>query len=142
MSMWTTTFIASGRLLLYETPEKGRSRTQALHCADWLQDKLTMSLGQLLAHHLDVWRDSYYSALFWVILNDRNPGELDDDPEEHELWFGYRSDLRHAGIRDAEEAIRVSPSVMRAFEKGCDLASSGRGYAEPTSRQSRLKKLA
>ncbi len=98
-------------------------------------------MPELLVHHLEVWRDSFRSALFWVISRgQRTPIEGYD--EDHDLWFGYRSDLRHAGILDPFDAITLSPSVLKSFQEGIALAKCERGYAEPTIRQQRKKKPA
>ena len=108
------------------------------------------SIEDLLRHHVSVWRDSFRTALAWVLdagwgKYPMFPGPEDTDGQS--LWLGYRSDLRHAGVSEAVEEIRqdetTHPTLWEASQRHLDyLLADEQGIAEgypiPTSMQKRL----
>lgn len=106
------------------------------------------TMPDLLRHHIGVWRESFGTALAWCATNGhgRYPAvPPKEDTDGRKLWFGYRSDLRHAGLIDIQ-AFRAHPSRFPAFFGLC-LRSLGDvdgddTYPLPSSMQERLSGLA
>jgi len=53
-----------------------------------------------LAHHLAQWRERYEHALVWWRIRTGDDGNAnpmgEEDEEGRQMWFGFRSDLRHS----------------------------------------------
>jgi hypothetical protein len=84
---------------------------QVVRVSSRLQDP--MPRGQLARDHVAVWRESFRTALAWFVTGGFD-GKYTEcpkyatDPEGFHSWFGYRSDLRHAGVISAAEILRTA----------------------------------
>jgi hypothetical protein len=67
---------------------------------------VTVTMTEVLAGHLRQWRESFRTALIWMVLAGY-PNKLDPaaDKETKKLWWGYHSDLRHAGVLDQARGL-------------------------------------
>src|SRR5262249_14970997 len=110
--------------------------------------RLRMNAEQI-TKHLYLWRESFRTALVWFVLEGFGAyTELPNpqvDREGHDMWWGYRSDLRHAGVRDAANAIRDDPSscdqfpgIWASYESGLYDSHVRGDYPLPSSMQNRL----
>jgi hypothetical protein len=82
---------------------------QAVRLASRLPSPLTATQ---LANHVAVWRESFRTALAWFITGGFDGKytecpKFDADPEGWQTWWGYRSDLRHAGVHKEAEVLRT-----------------------------------
>jgi hypothetical protein len=104
---------------------------------------LPSSLPVLLSRALDVWRESFRAALMWVIT--MGPGDCPDAEDKRDDWWGYRSDLRHAGVLEQAEQMRDGsdgfPCLRESHLAGLDRAIREMSYALPSNRQGRLQRL-
>jgi hypothetical protein len=80
---------------------------QAVRLAARLRSPLTSAQ---LAEHIADWRKSFRTALGWFITgrfaeNYEQPQNC--HPDMH-LWWGYRADLRHAGVFREPEVLRTA----------------------------------
>jgi hypothetical protein len=100
-----------------------------------------------LRRHLETWRESFRTAIAWMLTDglskskDLKPPRWQDDPERAELWWGYCSDLRHAGVLEAVKAIHNNPDAFPGIDASCDAGLRDmaddfeKGYPVPTCMQ-------
>jgi hypothetical protein len=111
-----------------------------------------------LAKHVSTWRKHFRTALAWFVTD--GFGEYKDlpdqeaDPEGAEMWWLYRSDLRHAGVAEEAEALRAAyrlgsdawkaarsryPGLWASCRAGIlDNEASEESYLLPSGMQGRL----
>jgi hypothetical protein len=97
-----------------------------------------------LAHHLAQWRERHEHALVWLGMQ-RTAGVVHAkdmaDEEERQMWWGFRSDLRHSSSLGREEqplgpeGSRVRAMVLRVIRTICES-----GVIVPTIMQERIRK--
>jgi hypothetical protein len=93
--------------------------------AFWWASQLALTRGfgnfpgpdEWLAHHLARWRQRYEHALVWwrTMREDgvARPEDLDDE-EDRQMWWGFRSDLRHSSsVKRAEQPLGPAGSPDR-----------------------------
>jgi hypothetical protein len=110
----------------------------------WLIEKTSWSgdrIASILETHLHEWRESIRTALVRLVLD----LGIDFDkvgPEDHKEWWGYHSDLRHAGVITAAEEMKANPQahpvLFRSLEAGVDDMFRVGSYPLPSSFQHRL----
>jgi hypothetical protein len=100
----------------------------------WASQAVLVGLdSDRLGRHLATWRESFRTALSWLYLHSRSAGTtggaVPDGEEDRMLYWGYSSDLRHAGVTAAAEAVfdgsDAYPGVQAALLEG--LAHMDRG---------------
>jgi hypothetical protein len=114
--------------------------------AVWLAEKFSWSADRIAAtlqEHLGVWREHFRTALVFVSLGEHFLKSADGP----DLYWGYRSDLRHAGaIREAEAMFATKdaatyPGLWKSWLAGhddMDRAHQADGYLLPSCKQGRL----
>ncbi len=125
--------------------------TQVIRVADAVPSVATR-LASFLHHHLEVWRESFRTAL--ALLSEKPDADamefLVSDPEGgpndlRDQWFGFRSDLRHAGARDAAlEMLKnpaAHPSLRQSQLEGIRALARDGSYLLPSCMQGRLDKF-
>jgi hypothetical protein len=82
---------------------------------------------------LDAWWDSIQSAIGYMFIHgdDSEPPDRKKYPRQAHDWWGYRSDLRHAGLLEACEEKRLTKEQwLQASDKVCN-----HGMAYPSACQ-------
>jgi hypothetical protein len=113
-----------------------------VHFADASAD-IAERFASILHHHLEVWRESFRTALAAIARLGRD--HFKDFPDGHAQWWGYYSDLRHACALNAALELTMDPashpSLHRSSSAGLlDIARQG-SRALPSSMQGWLDGL-
>jgi DUF3102 family protein len=115
--------------------------------AVWLIEKFSWAADRVattLQEHLGLWRESIRTALVRLLLDLGTDYEQVAE-EDRKEWWGYHSDLRHAGVLSAAKQMMVNPQaypvLLRSMEAGIqDMASAG-SYPLPSGMQGRLDRF-
>jgi hypothetical protein len=112
-----------------------------VHFADEFPE-FAQRFASYLHDALAIWRESFRTALVMVA---RLPPHVFLGDEEDAIWWGYHSDLRHAGVIRAAEAMATNPGaypvLFQSSEAGfADWTRLG-SYPLPSCRQGRLDRL-
>jgi hypothetical protein len=101
--------------------------------------KFAEEFSSILRHHLKVWRESFRTAL--VVVGCLGPDFLKGD-DAVDIYWGYRSDLRHAGALEAALEIKENPTghtaLSNSMEAGFDDIDQHGSYVLPSNMQGRL----
>ena len=100
----------------------------------------------IIRNHVARWRESLYTALDMFLTHDMlECGEIENGSLSVAEWWGYHSDLRHAGILDAAKAIKEGhaaryPTIAAGQKRfRNDLCERGT-FVLPSSHQGRVGK--
>jgi hypothetical protein len=103
-------------------------------------DLVAVRPAQALADHLRLWRESFRTAIVWLEVVGGYDRPADEDARR--LWYGYRSDLRHAGALQAVEAWRLDndafPGISESCWEGLGQFCREETYPLPSGMQGRL----
>ena len=120
------------------------SATIMLHSV--LPDPAEYTVAWILHHHLASWRESIHAALFvFRFIDMPEGGKSENTCVPASEWWGYFSDLRHAGLLDAAKAIKERhadryPNLAAGNMRfGHDVLVRG-SFALPSSRRTGLDK--
>jgi hypothetical protein len=110
------------------------------HLAATYPEFFDQKLSAILYFNLEIWRESFRAALVWEF--ERNAFKCDNEVEERRFFWGYKSDLRHAGVSRAVEEMRRDPnshpSLRNSLDAGFDHFVDLGTYPEPSNMQGRL----
>jgi hypothetical protein len=103
--------------------------------------KVATQFTSVLAHHLKVWRESFRTALAWMLCY----GTTEDgvvspsQAEERAIWWGYHSDLRHSGALEAAgvvyRGLNAYLGIKNSLWEGLGMIGREGSYLLPSSWQ-------
>jgi hypothetical protein len=85
--------------------------SMAALCHSLIRDPGDLTVARIIRRHVAKWRQSLHTALYVFLTHDRpeRVQTADGKPTEGE-WWGYHSDLRHAGILEEVKEIKEAQS--------------------------------
>jgi hypothetical protein len=143
------TVLAASRLFLEDGTARGGNVPQWEVAAFWFGSTMVYlagshpAIGKDFAHHLShnlrLWRESFRTALALVGWGRARVAESHGEAD----WFGYLSDLRHAGISIFEEGTQLDshPCLFKSMDDGQLAIIERNDYPAPSHMQRLPKKL-
>ena len=112
-----------------------------------LPDPAEHTVVGIIRNHVATWRESLHTSLVMFLKHDMpKHGKLENASLSGPEWWGYHSDLRHAGILDAAKEIKEGqadryPSRAAGHRRFLNDICERGTFPQPSSHQGRLDKV-